>query len=383
MRAQLNDRTITKARLLVPAWGLPFAEVEIDGAEELADNAVTLEIADLVASMTVVTSGAWRGRRRYRLVAGSGGWGESIPARGYTSDLKVLRGAVATDAAADAGELIDTSGLSVDSIGGHWTRPAGPAARTLELLAPQGWRVGLDGFTRFGAVPEVDYTGEAARVDLPDFAVGRIELAPSTGVSQLIPGVVVDDTTAVDVEHRVEDGALRTSLWAAHGGASRVLKAMERLVTRLTDRYRYHGAYSYRIVSSEGSTIDGQRLDLQPERSSTGMPWLQRVRTQYLPGITVEHTLGGLVLVQFADGDPARPRVTAGDADPDNPGWLPDAVRIDADAAVELGDGIAAVLTELREMTIAGTLGGSPVVITQATALITGPPGVPRPKALS
>jgi hypothetical protein len=380
MRATLSDRTITRARLLVPGWGLPFAEVEIDGAEELADNTVTLEIADLVASMTVVTSGSWRSRRRYRLVAGSGGWGESIPARGYTSDLKVLPGAVAADAAADAGELIDASGLSADSLGGHWTRPVGPAARALEQLAPQGWRVGLDGYTRFGAAPEVDYTGEAARVDLPDFAADRVELAPLTGVSQLVPGVVVDDTTAVDVEHRVDDGALRTSLWAAHGATSRIISGLARIVAALTDHYRYTGIYSYRIVSVEGDTIGGQRLDLQPERSMTGMPWLQRVRTQYPPGFTVEHTLGGLVLVQFVDGDPARPRVTAGGADPSNPGWLPEAVRLDADAAVELGDGIFRALTEGRTMTLTNVQAG----VSGATGVIATitPGAIPDPKVL-
>lgn len=380
MRAALNDRTITRARLLVPGWGLPFAEVEIDGSDELDDNAVTLEIADLVASMTVVTSGPWRGRRRYRIVAGSGGWGESIPARGYTSDLKVLPAAVAVDAATDAGEVIDVTGLGVSSLGGHWTRPAGPAARALEQLAPQGWRVGLDGVTRFGPAPEVAYDGEAARVDLPDFAVGRVELAPLTGVSQLVPGVVVDDTIAVDVEHRVEDGALRTSLWAAHGATSRILSGLARIVRRLTVRYDFGGIYSYRIVSSEGDTIDGQRLDLQPERSLPGMPWLQRVRTQYPPGFTAEHTLGGLVLVQFVDGDPARPVVTAGGADPDSPGWLPGAVRIDADSAVELGDGIFRVLTEGRQMTLTGVQPGTSA--TGVTAVITEIV-IPSPRAMS
>lgn len=382
--ALLGDRTITSCRLLVPAWGLPFAEVEIDGADELADNAVTLVLGDLEADLTVVTSGSWRGRRRYRLVGGSGGWGERIDARGYTSDLRVLPATVAADAAADAGEIIDTSGLSSDSLGGHWTRPAGPAARVLEQLAPQGWRVDLDGWTRFGEPTEVKYTGNAARVDLPDFAVGRIELAPSSGVSQLVPGVVVDDVTAVDVEHRIEDGTLRTSLWRAHGASSRVLSGLARIVAALTAPLRYHGAYSYRIVSAEGDTTEGQRLDLQPERAALGMPWLYRVRTQYPPGLTVEYTessFGGLVLVQFVDGDPARPVITAGGADPASPGWLPEAVRIDADAAVELGDGIFPVLTEGRQMTLLGVQPGTSA--TGVIATITGPPGVDKPRALS
>lgn len=373
MLATLNDRTITRCRLSLPAWGLPFAEVEIDGRDELEDNTVTLQLSDLEASMTVVTSGSWRARRRYRLIGGSGGWGEQIPARGYTSDLRVLPATVAADAAAAAGEVIDVTGLTTDSLGGHWTRQEGPAARTLELLAPQGWRVDVTGVTRFGQPPAVEYTGEAARVDLPDRAVGRIELAPQTGVSQLVAGVVVDDTAAVDVEHRVEGGALRTSIWAAHGATSRLLSGLARIVAQLTARYRFAGAYSYRVVSQ-----DGDRLDLQPERSVTGMPWLQRVRPRYFPGLRVDHTLGSLVVVQFLDGDPARPVVTGGD-DPESAAWLPETVRIDSDGDVEVAGGIWPVLLNGQTVTISGVQGGAGV--TGAQIFIGPVPPVPSPVA--
>jgi hypothetical protein len=374
MRAALNDRTITRCRLMIPAWGLPFAEVEIDGREELEDNAVTLRLSDLEASLTVMTSGPWRDRRRYRLVGGSGGWAAPVQARGYSSDLKILRAKVAADAAADAGEIIDTAGLSTDSLGGHWTRPAGPAARTLELLAPQGWRVDLDGWTRFGPPPEAEYTGDATRIDLPDRAVGRIELAPQQGsVAALVPGAVVDGTVAVDVEHRVSDGALRTSLWAAHGASSRLLSALGRLIEQLTARHQFAGAYSYRVVSQ-----DGDRLDLQPERSSTGMPWLQRVRPRYFPGLRVEYSessLGSLVVVQFLDSDPARPVVTGGD-DPESAAWLPETVRIDADGDVEVAGGIWPVLLNGQTVTIAGVQPGPGVT---GAIISIGSPPVPSP----
>jgi hypothetical protein len=375
MRATLSDRTITRCRLMVPAWGLPFAEVEIDGRDELGDSTVTLRISDLEATMTVLTSGSWRGRRRYRLVGGSGGWGETIPARGYTSDLRVLRATVAADAAAAAGEIIDVSGLSTDSLGGHWTRPEGPAARTLELLAPQGWRVGLDGITRFGAPPEVEYVGDATRVDLPDRAVGRIELAPQQGsVAALVPGAVVDGTVAVDVEHRIADGALRTSLWAAHGASSRLLSALGRIVEQLTARYRFAGSYSYRVVAQ-----DGDRLDLQPERSAAAMPWLSRVRPRYFPGLRVDHQLGSLVVVQFLDSDPARPVVTGGD-DPESEGWLPETVRIDADGDVEVAGGIYPVLLNGQTgLTLKGTVAGNPFELTLGQIYIGPVPPVPPP----
>jgi hypothetical protein len=373
VRATLNDRTITRARVLIPAWGLPWAEVEIDGADELEDSTVSLAINDTVLSGTVVTAGEFKGRRRYRIVGGSGGWAEEIPAKGYSSDLQILPAKVAADAAADASELIDTAGLPDSSLGPHWTRPKAPAVRTLELLAPGAWRVDLDGWTRFGDPPETEFAAEAARVDLPDRAVDRIELAASEQLATLVPGVVVDGMPVVDVEHRVQNGALRTSVWGRHGASSRLPSALQRLIDALTAAHRFRGAYSYRVVSQ-----DADRLDLQPERASAGMPWLQRVLPRYFPGLRVDHTLGSLVVVQFLDGDPARPVVTGGD-DPESAAWLPETVRIDSDGDVEVAGGIWPVLLNGQTVTISGVQGGAGV--TGAQIFIGPVPPVPSPLA--
>jgi len=211
---------------------------------------------------------------------------------------------------------------------------------------------------------------------MPDRAVGRIELAPIAAVSSLVPGVVVDGMPVVDVEHRIEDATLRTSVWGEHGASSRLPSAMARLVDALTADARYRGTYSFRVVSQ-----DGERLDLQPERTVTGMPWLQRVRARLAPGIKAEYTPGSSVLVVFVDGDPARPAVVSG-SDPDSPAWLPDTLVLDADS-VEIGDNadvdLAAAWAPVVRLgdTISGVVvpgGAGSVVVTSLTRVDAQPP---------
>jgi hypothetical protein len=396
MRATLSGQVITSAKLQIPKWGLPWAEVETDSPEPLEDNSVELENADLTMAGTIVTSGAYRGRSRYRIVAGSGGWGEVVEAKSYTSDYQVLRSDVLRDVAGAADELIDLDGVTGD-LGNHWTRQKGPAARTLELVSPRAWYVELDGTAHIGARPAAEYTGEATQMDGTDRAAGKIELAPSA-LSGLLPGAVVDGLTAADIEVRFGGQGLRATVWAEHGASSRLASTFDRIVQALTADRRLAGSWEYRVLQQIG-----ERLDLQPVRAATGLPYLTRVRARLAPGYRVEHRPGSLVLVTFVDGDPSQPAVTNGD-DPDAPGWLPQAIYLEAEgpidiaadgdvsvdaigtttvgessSVVSLGDGLQRIVTEGRKVTLAGTQ-QSPGVIVDATILITELI-IPSPKA--
>jgi hypothetical protein len=336
MRATLSGQVVTRARLQIPAWGLPWAEVETDSPEPLEDNTVDLQISDLTMAGTTVTSGAYRGRSRYRVVAGSGGWGELIEEKAYTSDYQVFRADVLRDAAAAAGELIDLDGVEGD-LGNHWIRQEGPAARTLELVSPRAWYTEVDGVTHVGTRPVAEYTGDATRMDGTDRAAGRIELAPSSLVG-LLPGAVVDGLTAADIEVRFGRKGLRATVWAEHGASSRLASALDRIVQALTADHRLRGTWEYRVLQQQG-----ERLDLQPVRASTGLPYLVRVRVRLAPGHRVEHRPGSLVLVTFADGSPSRPAVVGGD-DPGSPGWLPQAIYLEAEGPIDVAaDGDVAV----------------------------------------
>lgn len=317
----LDGLPVTSCRVNMPAFGVWWAEVEIDRPEALS-GAATIALLDLTLRGTIVSGGVWQGRARYRIAAGAGGWGRVVGATSYANDLGVKASSVVGDAAAACGETIGAA--PTGSVGFAYTRAEGPASRVLEDVAEHAWYVDSDGVTQFGARTGGTYTGGATRV-ATDPAQGRIELAP-TAVADLLPGVVVDGLTAVDVEHVLDAGKLRTTVYGRRGTASsRMDAAMAALIDARTAGHRYFAPWEYRVMLRAG-----ERYDLQAVRVSDGMPDLHRVRVR--PGVggcTTHAALGSLVLVAFVNGDPARP-VVVGFDDADSGGYAPGSVEIHA-----------------------------------------------------
>jgi hypothetical protein len=308
----LSGAPVLAASVHLPAHGIWWADVEL-GAGAALTGAVVLELPGLTLAGTIVSGGPWQGRARYRVAGGAGRCGVSIAAKSYASDLGVKLKTVLRDAAAACGEAFDEA---TGTVGAQWVREAGPAGRQLALLAPSAWYVGEDGVTRLGARAASTFSGAATVTDRDD-AAGWVELA-ADDVSGLLPGATVEGIVAVDVVHTLRDTKLRTRVWAGHGATSRARGALGRLIEALTAHQRYRGLWSYRVVAQSG-----ERLDLQVERASSGMPDLQRVRVRPgVPGCSADWALGSMVLVAFVDGLPNRPMVVAGD-DPDSAGFAP------------------------------------------------------------
>ena len=314
--AELSGHRVIECRVQLPAWGVWWADVVTDDSAALS-GAVSLKLADLTLEGTVVSGGPWEGRSHYRICAGRGGWGRPIPAKGWANDAGVKRATVLADAAAAAGEVLE--GIPAGTVGTAWERLTGPASLSLQLLHPEAWHVGVDGVTRIGLRSAVPYQGKATRLP-SDPALGKLELA-ADAVAELVPGVVVDGMEAVDVVHRLSaKEGLRTTLWCRAGRPS----ALAAMLSQLDPRSKYRGIFSYRVVTQEG-----ERLNLQPERVSSGVPDLRRVRVRPgLPGCKAAVPLGSLVLVAFVDADPGRP-VVVGFDDAESPGFDPAALYLE------------------------------------------------------
>ncbi len=325
--ARLNGLTCMRAVAHLPAWGLPWFDVVLDAEHTIeAGTAATLEIADATFSCTVATGGPWIGRSTFRLVGGAGGWCKPLPAQAYRNAAGVKISKVITDAATSAGERVE--GVPAGTLGPAWDRFAGAASQTLQLATPRAWRVDPDGVTRFGAPPsrELDVTAARGRVDR---AAGRVELMADS-IAGIVPGLVVEGITAVDVVHTIEAGKLRSVVWGSPLGASKRAAAYERIVSSLFPWLRYAGVWEYRVVQQVGDT-----LDLQPARASLPVPDLEGVAVRPgLPGAKGTALLGSLVLVIFANNDPSRPCVIAFDA-ADAAGF--GAGRLDLSSSDELG----------------------------------------------
>lgn len=321
--ATLNGIAVTRCCVSLPAWGVPFYDVEIDRAETLS-GAVTLVLLDKTFVGTVMSGGPWQGRARYRIAGGAGKWGKTIFAQSYANDAGVKLAKVVSDAAAACGEKVGA--VPAGSVGGAYARAEGPAVCVLEELVPRGWYVDEAGVTQIGRRPASTYAGGATRIKA-DLAQGTIELAPSA-IADLLPGIVVDGIEAVDVDHVLDAGKLRTTLWGRGiADSSRLSTAFARIVEAFTGHHRYFAAWEYRVVQRSG-----ERLDLQVARVSSGMPDLRNVPVR--PGVSgckSHPKLGSLVLVSFVNGDPARPFVSGFD-DPDSPGFVPDDIYLQAGA---------------------------------------------------
>jgi hypothetical protein len=355
----LAGHALTNARLHVPAWGVPWAELVLDEEVELSGGA-DLVIADLQLTGTVMSGGPGpTGRSRFRWVCGTGGWGKTLPAKSYANDAGVKASSVLFDAARESGEEIEDATMPATRLGPAWAREAAPAARVLEQVVPEGWYVERDGVTRIGKRASVPLV-EGALVLSTDKAFGTVTLQSET-IAAILPGVTVSGLEAVDVLHTLEPSSLRTTLWAAGiSQTTRRLSALRRLFKQLDPRARFRGTYEYRVVTQEG-----ERVNLQPIRVSVGMPSLSRVFVR--PGVAgarADLTLGSRVLVTFVDGDPSRP-IVVGFEEADGESFLPGTLSIDASGELDLGSG--APITKIAN----GTLG----IARQTDPVVAGPFG--------
>ena len=318
----LNGKRVTRCRVQIPAWGIWWADVESD-SDDVITGAASLVLGDVAFRGTVIAGGAVEQRTRYRIAGGAGGWGKTIAAKGEVNDLGVKYATVLNAAASACGETMGT--IPSGTVGPAFVRASGPASGVLEELFPRGWYVDNDGVTHIGARASTTYTGSAPRMH-NDAALGIVELAPEA-LAPLVPGVLVDGIHAVDVEHVLEGGVLRTTVWGARNGRTDdpLEDALRMRIEHVTAAHRFFAPWEYRVVTREL-----ERYNLQPVRASAGMPDLQRVRVRPgVAGMKVHAKYGSIVTVQFLDGDPARPFIASFD-DYDAPGFRPDDLYVQA-----------------------------------------------------
>jgi hypothetical protein len=342
----VNDVAATSMRVQVPSWGVPWCDVTLAEPSVLS-GAVRVSIGGATIVGTVVSGGVFDGIAAYRIAAGRGRWGVTVPAKSYQTDNGVKISTVANDVANACGETL--SGAPATPMGPHYARASEPASRTLNALFPQAWYVGLDGVTYVGTRATSVYSGTEARTRIEP-GVGVIEVA-TENVTGLLPGVTIDGSQpATDVEYLLDSKRLTVRVYAAASAVSRRMKALKRIIDALYPRLRYAGVYEYRVTTQEGD-----RFNLQPVRAATGMPLLARVPMRPgVPGFKATSALGALVLVVFADQDPSRPQVISHEA-PGGPGWHPIAAEYGL-AALSVARQTDAVIAGPFAGTITGAL---------------------------
>jgi hypothetical protein len=324
MSATLANTIVTRGVVQIPQYGTPWIDVTL-ADETTLSGTQTVTLGSVAMSATVASGGADQGRSRYRLACGAGGWGAELPAKAYRDDAGVKVSRVLQDLASETGETL--AGVPSALRGAHYARASGPAFVVLNELAPKAWYVGFDGVTRFGLRPAQTYTGDAPRVRI-DKGARVVELALDEFDPTLVPGVIVDgNPPATDVEWEITDTRLTCRVYYGRDATAgdRFFAAVEAIVMALFPTLRYGSVYEYRVV-----TQSGNRYNIQPVRTQSGMPDLAGVRAR--PGVSGFRStvkLGEQVLVAFIDRDPSRPCIISHD-DADSEGWFPQLVEFGA-----------------------------------------------------
>ncbi|WP_437671538.1 hypothetical protein [Sorangium sp. So ce131] len=121
-------------------------------------------------------------------------------------------------------------------------------------------------------------------------------------------------------------------------GDDRLLRVLRAIVRETLPRYDFLGKYRYRVLA-----MAGDRVDLQAVRKSAGLPDILPVPIAAgMAGLSAELTPGAIVLVEFIEGDPQLPIVTAFSRDGGST-FLPVSLVLDATEAVRIGAGAGAV----------------------------------------
>ena len=341
--AVISDAPVARIRVQIPSWGAWWADVDTVSAVELSGR-VTIQLADVSLVGTIVSGGPRSdGQSSFRVVGGAGGWGKSVKPKGYEDSAGVKVSDVLSDLARSAGESI--ASVPATRLGPHYARRAGPAFATLGQLAPASWHVGLDGVTRIELRAPTTYEGSASVVHRNP-AAGVVELEPLGSWAGLLPGVSVDGGPAASDVELVLDADEFVVRVFSRTELSRSLKAFADLMSALDPRREFRGVFEYRVVSQSG-----ERLNLQPVRSSSQLPDLAKVPVRPgMSGLRADVLPGALVLVVFADADPSRPQVISHDA-PDAPGWSP--------IFLDLGENALNGAARQTDAVVAGMWGGT------------------------
>lgn len=136
--ADLTGVMVTAMRLVVPWSGRWHADVSLIGTTDVS-GMQTLNFIGVPWSCAYVRAVDFAGQRGVRVVAGRGGWSQSIPAKQYGQGT-ITTQTVCADAAVACGEVAPVIDASVPStVGSAFCRQAGAASLVLQQVLGDAW----------------------------------------------------------------------------------------------------------------------------------------------------------------------------------------------------------------------------------------------------
>lgn len=308
----VNGARVSACSITIPHFGAWVADVDVMGAAEIA-SPVTLVVGDLTLRGTVVRQAEFTGDRKARIVAGGGGWGNTIPAKGYSHVIGVKASTILTDAARAANESIVVE--TDRTLGLSWAREEAPAERCLRLLIGDEWWIDNDGVTqtkarasapvvapftvvsRNGAIDAFEIATESIAGWLP----GNTFTAPTVPDSQTISSVTIEATN---------EGKLRLHVFGTSVARERLRRDIRAIIRAEIASLSYLATWEYTVAASSGMPGLTTTVNLTPPSGSI-MPPLTNVPLAIdLHGVAAP-LAGTRARVRFVGGNPARAEVIA------------------------------------------------------------------------
>lgn len=146
--ASVNGQRVVGMDLAIPFYGLWVADVMLALATPLPTTKISLVLGNMTLVGTVYRQSAFAGCLEARIIAGAGGWSQTVQARGYNNPAGVLLSMVVGDAAKDVGETVKIT--ADQTLGNFYARFADKASRVLAAVAGPIWWIDASGVTHVG-----------------------------------------------------------------------------------------------------------------------------------------------------------------------------------------------------------------------------------------
>lgn len=190
--AELSGVRVVSGSISIPLYGLWCGDVRLATEEAIQTN-TTLVLGNLTLRCNVYRQALFAGARNCRIVAGYGGWRQTVPAKQYSLSSGVRLGMVVRDAASEVGERVNVPADVV--LGTGYVRENARASRVLRQVAGQNWYCDKDGVTQIAAWPTRKVPSEFQVME-QDGGRGKIGIATEDYASWL-PGCTFTSSVTV------------------------------------------------------------------------------------------------------------------------------------------------------------------------------------------
>jgi hypothetical protein len=328
----VGNALLQTLQVTIPNTGPWSGELEFIEAPDVSGKIqIQLGTESITGTILPAEDGTFGLKRQSRVVAGAGAWGKVLAPKHYHNDAGVKAQLVAADAARECGETLGDFVPAAERLAADYVRAEAPASIALQVATGGNpWWVDYAGITHVGPRPSSATDASAYEVLAFNPHTRRGTLAVDTlsavGIGSIITARLDQPQTIRELILTVDGEGMRGRFWSGADADPRFSELAQVLVDIIDSQLarRLYGRYQYRVVQMRG---DG-RVDVQAVRKLAGLPDAQTIRMfPGAPGVYPELAPGGIVLLEFLEGDATQP-VISGFIGRDGSGWIPELITI-------------------------------------------------------